>query len=150
MLVNAALFTFSYLLIVVAPALELIYIGRFLNGLATGLVFLVGPIYVAEIASPRNRGFLGSCVQLMVVIGVTLSIVLGLLDSWRWLSMGGLSLSALWTLLLVFVPESPVFTLKRNMTQEARNTLEWLRGSVDVENEFEALQQSQVTSLSYG
>ena len=36
----------------------------------TGIVCILCPTYVAEIATPNNRGFLGSMVQIMVTIGV--------------------------------------------------------------------------------
>ena len=35
-----------------------------------GIVCILCPTYVAEIATPNNRGFLGSMVQIMVTIGV--------------------------------------------------------------------------------
>ena len=38
--------------------------------LVTGIVCIRCPTYVAEIATPNNRGFLGSMVQIMVTIGV--------------------------------------------------------------------------------
>ena len=38
--------------------------------LVTGIVCILCPTYVAEIATPNNRGFLGSMVQIMVTIGV--------------------------------------------------------------------------------
>ena len=61
------------------------------------------PTYVAEIATPNNRGFLGSMVQIMVTIGVLQVtniasshldnldifqvIAVGAYPSWRWLTI---------------------------------------------------------------
>merc|ERR1719319_976260 len=66
MMVAAVLFALSYLTLVVAPNVWVVYIGRFATGLCTGLCSIVCPVYVAETATPQLRGFLGSCVQLMV------------------------------------------------------------------------------------
>ena len=65
-------------------------------------------MYVAETATPKMRGLLGACVQLMVtffsifmfflvtmisfcffqvVFGVMLVIVMGLAENWRWVSI---------------------------------------------------------------
>ena len=41
-----------------------------LSLVTTGIVCILCPTYVAEIATPNNRGFLGSMVQIMVTIGV--------------------------------------------------------------------------------
>ena len=41
-----------------------------LSLVTAGIVCILCPTYVAEIATPNNRGFLGSMVQIMVTIGV--------------------------------------------------------------------------------
>ena len=41
-----------------------------LVNILSGIVCILCPTYVAEIATPNNRGFLGSMVQIMVTIGV--------------------------------------------------------------------------------
>jgi MFS family permease len=81
MMVGALMFALSYLTLVVAPNVWVIYIGRlptrptttfsltpsrFATGVCTGVCSIVCPVYVAETATPQLRGLLGSCVQLMV------------------------------------------------------------------------------------
>ena len=67
MYISAAVFTAGYLLMVCAQDVIYLYIGRSMCGIASGLVSVSGPTYVAEIASPHVRGLLGSCFQVSFI-----------------------------------------------------------------------------------
>ena len=86
-LMVSSMYAVSYLFLVVAPNPWFIYIGRFLTGICTGICSLDCPVYVGEIATPDNRGLLGSCIQGMVTVGVLLGMGIGSFNSWRWLSV---------------------------------------------------------------
>jgi len=154
MMTGAVLFAFSYLLLVVAPNVWVIYVGRFCTGVCTGVCSIVCPVYVAETATASRRGFLGSCVQLMVTFGIMLVIVVGVFGSWRWISISCLVMIAVWMALLVFVPETPAHYLSQKKYREARESLEWLRGTVHVEQEYEdilnSVQESENLSAGLG
>ena len=152
MMTGAALFAVSYLLLVVAPNVWVIYVGRFCTGVCTGICSIVCPVYVAETATPSRRGFLGSCVQLMVTFGVMLVVVVGVSGSWRWISICCLFMIAVWMVALVFVPETPAHYLGMKKYREARESLEWLRGTVHVEQEYEDILKSveESANLSAG
>jgi len=94
--------------------------------------------------------FSGSCVQLMVTIGVLLAIVVGVCNSWRWLTIACLAMVVVWALLLLAVPETPAYQLTKKRYREARQSLEWLRGTVQVEAEFEDIQRSVEDSQAAG
>jgi len=141
MFITAALFALAYLVIIIAPNLILIYIGRFWCGMGTGISSLVCPVYVAEIAKPEIRGLLGSGVQVMVVWGVLLGIAAGALVSWRWLSVICLVMVVVWAVLLIPIPESPAQLLANKQYRAARESLEWLRETVYVEEEYEEIQR---------
>jgi len=142
MMLDAGIFAVGYLFIISAPNLWMIYIGRFIGGIATGISSLACPVYVGEIAKPEIRGLLGSGVQVMVTIGVLLVIVIGAFLSWRWMSIVCLALVVLWALLLILIPESPEFYLSVKKYREARESLEWLRESIYVEAEYEDIQKN--------
>jgi hypothetical protein len=86
--------------------------------------------------------FTGSCVQVMVTIGVLFAILVGVADSWRWLTIACLATVVLWALLLLAVPETPAHHLANRRYREARQSLEWLRGTVHVDAEYEDIQRS--------
>ena len=154
MLTDAGLFAAAYLLIVVAPALWAVYLGRLLCGVATGVSSLVCPVYVAEISTPQIRGLLGSGMQVMVTFGVLLAIAVGALVSWRWLSIVCLSMVVVWALLLLLVPETPAHHLACKRYRDARESLEWLRGTIYVDAEYEEIQrgveEGQAGSTGFG
>ena len=75
----------------------------------------------------------------MVTIGVLEVIVVGVCGSWRWLTISCLVMCLLWIGCLFFVPETPVYYLTQKKYREAREALEWLRGTDNVEEEFELI-----------
>jgi len=152
MMTGAAMFAVSYLLLVVAPNVWVIYAGRVCTGICTGICSIVCPVYVAETATPSRRGFLGSCVQLMVTFGVMLVIVVGVCGSWRWISISCLVMIAIWIIALVFVPETPAHHIGQKKYREARESLEWLRGTTHVDQEYEDILKSveESANLSAG
>ncbi|XP_012876853.1 PREDICTED: solute carrier family 2, facilitated glucose transporter member 8 isoform X2 [Dipodomys ordii] len=103
--------------------------GRLLTGLACGVASLVAPVYISEIAYPAVRGLLGSCVQLMVVIGILLAYLAGWVLEWRWLAVLGCVPPFLMLLLMCCMPETPRFLLTQHKRQEAMAALQFLWGS---------------------
>ena len=63
MYMAAGAFTAGYFLTVCAQNAYYLFAGRFICGFASGLTSVSCPTYVAEIASPRVRGLLGSGFQ---------------------------------------------------------------------------------------
>ena len=139
MMVCSTMFCLSLLLLAAGQNPVMIYAGRFCTGVCTGITSIICPTYVAETATADKRGFLGSCVQLMVTIGVLEVIVVGVCGSWRWTTISCLAICLLWIGCLFFVPETPVYYLTKKKYREARESLEWLRGTDNVEEEFELI-----------
>ena len=93
---------------------------------------IICPVYVAEVSTAAKRGLLGSCVQVMVTLGVLEVIAVGVCGSWRWLTISCLALTLIWIACLFFIPESPVHYISQKKYREARQALEWLRGTEEV------------------
>ncbi|XP_045739122.1 solute carrier family 2, facilitated glucose transporter member 8 isoform X2 [Mirounga angustirostris] len=106
--------------------------GRLLTGLACGIASLVAPVYISEISYPSVRGLLGSCVQLMVVIGILLAYLAGWVLEWRWLAVLGCVPASFMMLLMCYMPETPRFLLTRQRRQEATAAMQFLWGSEQV------------------
>ncbi|XP_013870096.1 solute carrier family 2, facilitated glucose transporter member 8 [Austrofundulus limnaeus] len=121
-------FVFGFTIIIAAQNIWMFYVGRLLTGLASGVTSLVVPLYISETAHEKVRGMLGSCVQLMVVLGIMGVYLAGLFMDWRWLAI---CCSLPPTLLLVsmcFMPETPRYLLSRRKRREAEEVLRFLRG----------------------
>lgn len=129
LLLCTAPFVIGFALIAAAQDLWMLLGGRLLTGLACGIASLVAPVYISEIAYPEVRGLLGSCVQLMVVIGILLAYLAGWVLQWRWLAVLGCGAPTLMLLLMCCMPETPHFLLTQRKRQEARAAVRFLWGS---------------------
>ncbi|KAJ6651760.1 hypothetical protein lerEdw1_020172, partial [Lerista edwardsae] len=121
-------FVVGFLAIVCAQNIWMLYTGRLLTGLASGVTSLVVPVYISEVAHSRVRGMLGSCVQLMVVTGILGAYLAGMALEWRWLAVLCSVPPSVMICLMVFMPETPRFLLSRSHYSEARTALQFLRG----------------------
>uniref|UniRef100_A0ABM5F788 Solute carrier family 2, facilitated glucose transporter member 8 isoform X1 n=2 Tax=Pogona vitticeps TaxID=103695 RepID=A0ABM5F788_9SAUR len=121
-------YVLGFTVIISAQNVWMLYLGRLLSGLASGVTSLVVPVYISEIAHSKVRGRLGSCVQLMVVTGILGAYMAGMALGWRWLAVF-CSLPPCFMLgLMAFMPETPRYLLSRNQPGEAMEALQFLRG----------------------
>lgn len=113
-------------------------LGRFISGLGAGSAIVVVPLYLSEISPPHLRGMLGFMNQISINIGILLAQFMGLgfKANWRAILLFGVVLGALYAFLLTLIPESPKWLLSTGKVAEARLSLQYLRYSVDVEDEF--------------
>ena len=100
---------------------------RFLCGLAIGGSSVLAPVYIAEIAPPRHRGWLVGLFQLMIVTGILAAYlsnatITGLVvgeTEWRW-KLGVTAAPALIFFILLFaIPNSPRWLLAKGRRDEA-------------------------------
>lgn len=141
--VLAGFYFFSALGSALAVDLEMFVGFRFLGGLAVGGASVVSPLYIAEIAPAQLRGRLVALNQLNVVTGILLAFLSNFFISrsvapalaWRWMLGVQVVPSALFFVLLFFIPESPRWLVKRSRIAEARAVLERLDEG-DVEREL--------------
>ena len=93
-------------------------------------------MYIAEIASPKYRGGLGSINQLAITIGIFLAYLVGIFVSWRWTAIFGIGVVSFMTVLMLFMPETSRWLLATGKKGKATEQLRWLRGpNYDVEEE---------------
>ncbi|XP_029296364.1 solute carrier family 2, facilitated glucose transporter member 8 [Cottoperca gobio] len=121
-------YVFGFTMIIAAQNVWMLYIGRVLTGLASGVTSLVVPLYISEMAHERVRGTLGSCVQLMVVMGIMGVYLGGLYLDWRWLAICSSIPPTLLMVCMCFMPETPRFLLSQGKRREAEEALRFLRG----------------------
>lgn len=142
-------FIVGWFLMAFANSITLLVLGRLLTGLCCGLVSGTAPTYVVEIAPPQIRGMLGTCFQVMVVIGILLAALGGLLFTWGQLA-GWSSLAALiMSLIMFFMPETPQWLLSKGRNEEAEASLARLRTS-QVSQELGIMSQSALAAQQSG
>lgn len=140
------LFTLSSFVTATAPDPYTFSFFRFIGGLAIGSSSVVIPTYISEISTSKNRGKLVGLYQFNIVFGILVAFLsnyflkgLGGADDWRWM-LGILAIpSAMYTLLVLSVPESPRWLItKKNETEEARKILVLL-GEENVDDEIQLI-----------
>lgn len=133
---------------------------RLIGGLGIGIASMLAPMYIAEIAPAGIRGRLVSINQLGIVSGILLiyfvnATIAGWYDEawnistgWRWMFGSGLFPSAIFLLLLFFVPESPRWLAQQQRWDEAKLILTKINGSVKAENELAEIKDALNTETS--
>lgn len=83
------------------------------------------------------------------MVGFLIVYLLGTVTTWRNASLVCLSLPLVTMVAICFIPETPYWLLSKNRTEEARRSLQWLRGWVGpraVATEFAELQRCSAMS----
>lgn len=96
-------------------------------GIATVIIGAILPMWVAEVASPRNRQVVSGLVMTAVPVAAVIIclIVLGVYESesnwgWRGAVLGEAVGPAIGTLLLLFVDESPRWLISNGQNEKVR------------------------------
>jgi MFS transporter, SP family, arabinose:H+ symporter len=102
---------------------------RLIGGLSIGASSVVAPVYISEIAPPKYRGRMVISFQANIVFGILIAYVSNYLlaggeDSWRWM-LGIVAIpSIVFSILMLFTPETPRWlTLYKKDEAAARKVL---------------------------
>ena len=122
---------------------EMIYIARMIGGLAFGAALVLAPIYIAEIATAKNRGKLVTLQQLNIVFGFFAAFLSNyffnkyntidnsfLNDStvWRWMLGVEFFPAIIYFIFLFFIPKSPRWLFLIGKHKQAKEILINLHG----------------------
>jgi sugar porter (SP) family MFS transporter len=157
LLVCAILFAVSGIGASLTNQLYAFVLFRLIGGLGVGAAAMVSPMYIAEIAPANLRGRLVAFYQLAIVFGILLAYFSNYVfdgvgkDNWRWMFASQAAPSLLFWLLLLMVPETPRWLMRKGRKKEAAEILENLSGAASVEKEITAIGDSfhQETKISY-
>jgi sugar porter (SP) family MFS transporter len=112
---------------------------RLLGGLGVGASTIAAPAYLSEIAPAAQRGRIVAMYQLSIVLGILAAFLSNYLlqdagpNSWRWM-LGVMAVpSAIYALLVNFVPETPRWLAIKGRTEEAAAVLRRIDPRVDVQ-----------------
>jgi len=111
-----------------ADSFWLLLAGSVVVGFGTGITLNPSYSLLAEISTIRLRGSLGSMNTLMANIGYLYTLGVGMLVPVIYLPMVMIAPSLLFIGLFWFVPRSPVWLMQKGREEDARNTLQYLRG----------------------
>lgn len=164
MLLSAVLFTVSAIGCAVCADFTQLVIYRIVGGVGIGVVSIVSPMYISEVAMARWRGTLVSLYQLAITIGFLAAYLVNfqilkaaetahytsqwmqtiwVTELWRGM-FGAETLPALlFFLVIFFIPESPRWLILRRREERARSVLQRIyRSEEEVERETSEVRAS--------
>ncbi|XP_046660196.1 facilitated trehalose transporter Tret1-like isoform X1 [Homalodisca vitripennis] len=139
---TAPIYIFSWVLILTTRSVNVLYFVRIIQGLAMGVIYTALPVYLAEISTPDIRGALTTFFEGMWYLGILLEYILGPFLSYSTFTLVTLTVPVVFLVTFVWVPESPYFLIMKGHEESAVNSLEWLRGSKNVREEFNLIKKT--------
>ena len=118
-------------------------IARCLIGAGVGIAVPTTNMYLSEISLIRFRGMLSIMNILNSALFVAVSLVLAAILPFNILiQVATLPCCLFLTVATLFLPESPIWYAKKSRIDDARKSLEWLRGSkYDLKEELEEMEK---------
>lgn len=165
MLIAAILFTASGIGCAVSQNFTELVIYRIIGGVGIGVVSIVSPMYISEVAVARWRGTLVSLYQLAITIGFLAAYLVNFQilksaetavydaqwlhwimvdEMWRGM-LGSNALPALiFFIVIFFIPESPRWLILRNRAERAHTVLERIyRSGQEADREIATIRDAE-------
>lgn len=164
MLISALMFSISAIGCAVCGNFGQLVVYRIIGGFGIGVVSIVSPIYISEIAIPEKRGTLVSLYQLAITIGFLLAYLVNYLilknatldatdpalgsrmmnnEYWRGMLGSETIPDLLFLVVIFFIPESPRWLIVKGREDKAMVILQRIYG-----NEDDAREQLEATRAS--
>ncbi|XP_063992356.1 facilitated trehalose transporter Tret1-like [Diachasmimorpha longicaudata] len=128
LLLVAAPFFLSWVMIMFAKTLWMLCVARFIVGIGVGAACVQVPSYIAEIATPSARGTLGAMFQLFLGGGILMAFILGAITSYTLFANLCALVEVLFVGTFIIMPESPAWLVSQGRKSEATQALKLLRG----------------------
>jgi sugar porter (SP) family MFS transporter len=143
----ALFFAVSCIFTALATSSVVFISARLFGGLAVGAASVLSPMYVAEVAPPKNRGMLVAIYQLAIVLGILCSYTINyglhnVDNNWRWMFATGILPSVLFFAGLFFIPESPRWLYKAGRKTESLKVLARIGGESLAKAEIIQIEES--------
>lgn len=151
LIITSFIFMISSLASAFAQEPILFIASRIFMGVGVGFAILAAPMYIAEIAPSKKRGFLVSFNQLNIVLGISIAyfsnyFILQLVEdptlNWRWMVGISFAPSVLYFFLLLFIPESPRWLTQKGKNDEALAILTGIGGEEHAKSELQNIQET--------
>ncbi len=146
LLVTAAIFIAGAMVCAAAPSLNFLVIGRLIVGVGIGLATSTVPIYISEVSPPQSRGWQVSLFQLAITIGILAAYLVDYAfsgsGSWRWMLGLAFVPGAILGLGMIGMPESPRWLAEHGESQRAREVLQRIRGTENIDSEWREIQDT--------
>lgn len=135
-------FLVGWALLIWARNVAMMISGRFLIGIGGGAFCISAPQYSAEIAEKEIRGIIGTFFQILINAGILFVYCIGPYISVFWTNITCGAVAVLFGVVFFFMPESPVYLVIEDRTDDAKKVYKWLRGDhYDPQSEIDAIKE---------
>lgn len=134
--------------------------ARVIGGLGIGISTVVAPMYISEIAPPKQRGRLAGMFQFNIVFGILVAFVSNALlagigeNAWRWMLGVAACPSLLYAVLCLGLPESPRWLLtKKGVREVALKVLQQIEpemSDVEINRQADEIMAASTEQVSSG
>ncbi|XP_043715223.1 sugar transport protein 10-like [Telopea speciosissima] len=152
MLIGGTVFLVGSIINGIASNVLMLIIGRLLLGVGVGFANQSVPVYLSEMAPAKVRGALNMGFQLAITIGILVANLVNYgtaqmkKNGWRW----SLAIAAVPAVIMsvgsVLLPDTPNSLLERGHMEKAKSMLEKIRGTSEVDEEFQDLMDASQQS----
>ena len=164
MLISALMFSISAIGCAVCGNFGQLVVYRIIGGFGIGVVSIVSPIYISEVAVPEKRGTLVSLYQLAITIGFLLAYLVNYLilkgatldatdpalgsrmmnnEYWRGMLGSETFPDLLFLIVIFFIPESPRWLIVKGKPEKSLAILNRIYGTnADAEKQLESTRAS--------
>ncbi|KAG5879466.1 hypothetical protein JTB14_025132 [Gonioctena quinquepunctata] len=142
LLLAACLSLLGWLMVLLANKMVYMHVARFIFGLAGDMAFVAAPMYIAEIADSKIRGFLSSVVYLMMLVGFVIVYSVGPFLPFYVIPLIGCFVLFLELSIFTFMPESPYYLLYKNKPELAKKSLRYFRPNRDIDFELREINKA--------
>ncbi|KAJ8938238.1 hypothetical protein NQ314_011567 [Rhamnusium bicolor] len=116
-----------------------LFVARFFAGMAGDMAFVAAPMYVAEIADQKIRGFLSGVIYLMMLMGCVIVYSVGPFLPYYVTPIIGVGVTVTELFIFAFMPESPYYLFYKNKPEMAKKSLQYFRPNINIEKEIDEI-----------
>jgi len=154
LLITSVVFIAGALVCAAAGSIQILILGRVVVGMGIGLASSVVPLYISEISPANARGWQVSLFQLAITVGILAAYLADYAftpsAAWRWMLGLAVIPGALLGVGMLFLPETPRFLARHAHFDLARTVLIKIRGTENIEKEFQEIKASSQETALHG
>jgi len=149
--IGSVIWCVGSILVCASQNLGMLAVGRFINGLSVGICSAQVPVYITEIAPPSKRGRLVGVQQWAITWGILIMFYISYGCSFL---SGTAAFRIPWGLqmipaiflffMLLLLPESPRWLMKKDRFEEARHVLALVHAKGDEHNPFVLREEAEI------
>lgn len=123
----------SWILIILAKHVYILYIARFISGIGCWACFNITTIYLGEVANKNIRGTLINITSASFNFGAVICVTCGAFLHYNYMNLILLIIPLIFIFTFTLIPESPYFYIKKKEYQKAAECLVKLHGTNNVQ-----------------